>query len=212
MSTYEGAFPFEVILLFVFLLAMAVVIARLKDLFAAAMLTGISSLLAAGLFTLMDAVDVAFTEAAVGAGISTVLMLGTLALTDTHERQQKGVRWRALFVVTLTGAVLLYGTLDMPLYGDPNAPIHNRVSQRYIEGSMAAPEGLGEHGEQHGEAHGDDGKKDYRGEIDVPNIVTSVLADYRSYDTFGETTVVLTAGLGIMLLMLCRREKREDEA
>ena len=60
--------PIEV-LLFAFLLVIAVVVARLRDLFAAAMLTGIFSLLSAGLFTLMDAVDVAFTEAAVGAGV-----------------------------------------------------------------------------------------------------------------------------------------------
>ncbi|MEE2713922.1 MAG: hydrogenase subunit MbhD domain-containing protein, partial [Planctomycetota bacterium] len=95
-------FPIEA-LLFLFLLATAVVIARLRDLFAAAMLTGIFSLLSAGLFTLMDAVDVAFTEAAVGAGIATVLMLGTLALTAKHENQQP-TRVLPFVVVVLTGA------------------------------------------------------------------------------------------------------------
>ena len=59
------------------------------SLFAAAMLTGMFSLLSACLFTLMDAVDVAFTEAAVGAGISTVLILGTLAITANHEKKRK---------------------------------------------------------------------------------------------------------------------------
>ena len=58
--------PIEIVL-FAFLVVVAVVVAGLRDLFAAAMLTGIFSLLSAGLFTLMDAVDVAFTEAAVGA-------------------------------------------------------------------------------------------------------------------------------------------------
>ncbi|HIG36951.1 MAG TPA: DUF4040 domain-containing protein [Oceanospirillaceae bacterium] len=77
-----------VLVLFGLLLATAVVIARLTDLFAAAMLTGIFSLLSAGLFTLMDAVDVAFTEAAVGAGISTILVLGTLSMTSRREDQQ----------------------------------------------------------------------------------------------------------------------------
>ena len=46
------------LLLMLLLLATVVVVARLQDLFAAAMLTGIASLLAAGLFVLMDAVDV----------------------------------------------------------------------------------------------------------------------------------------------------------
>ena len=78
--------PIEFLLL-AFLAITALVIARLEYLFAAAMLTGIFSLLSAGLFTLMDAVDVAFTEAAVGAGVSTVLMLGTLSLTTREEKQ-----------------------------------------------------------------------------------------------------------------------------
>ena len=73
------SFPVEAVL-FVFLIAVGIAVARLRDLFAAAMLTGMFSLLSACLFTLMDAVDVAFTEAAVGAGISTVLVIGTLAL------------------------------------------------------------------------------------------------------------------------------------
>ena len=75
-------------LLICFLVVTAVVIARLSYLFAAALLTGMFSLLSAGLFTLMDAVDVAFTEAAVGAGVSTILMLGTLSLTSREERER----------------------------------------------------------------------------------------------------------------------------
>ena len=46
----------------------------LKDLFAVVMLFGIYSFLSALIFVSLDAVDVAFTEAAVGAGISTVLL------------------------------------------------------------------------------------------------------------------------------------------
>ncbi|MXZ38582.1 MAG: DUF4040 domain-containing protein, partial [Holophagales bacterium] len=80
------------LLLMLLLLATVIVVARLKDLFAAAMLTGIASLLAAGLFVLMDAVDVAFTEAAVGAGVSTVLFLGALSLTSRREKQQERTR------------------------------------------------------------------------------------------------------------------------
>ena len=63
-----------------------VMIVRLHNLFAVVMLGGIYSLLAASIFVVFDAVDVAFTEAAVGAGISTVLLLGALALTTREER------------------------------------------------------------------------------------------------------------------------------
>jgi multicomponent Na+:H+ antiporter subunit B len=168
-------------LLLAFLLLVAVVIARLTHLFAAAMLTGMFSLLSAGLFTLMDAVDVAFTEAAVGAGVSTVLILGTLALT-VHEETQKKVRILPFVVVTLTGAALFVGTLDMPVYGDPDAPIQRHLAPDYIEGTEK--------------------------EFGLPNIVTAILASYRGFDTFGETAVIFAAAVGVMALMAnSRREE-----
>ncbi len=157
--------------LFAFLLAAAVAIIRLHDLFAAVMLLGIFSLLSAALFTVMDAVDVAFTEAAVGAGISTLLMLGTLALTTREEEPEHNQRAPlALAVVIFTGAALLYGTLDMPAYGDPQAPIHGYLAPLFLEDSLG-----------------------------IPNVVTAVLASYRGYDTWGETTVIFTAAVGVLL-------------
>lgn len=81
----------------------------------------------------------------------------------------------ALIAVCLTGALLLYGTTDMPNWGDPNSPASLHVSPRYIEKTME--------------------------ETAVPNMVTSVLADYRGYDTLGETTVIFTAAIACILLI-----------
>jgi multicomponent Na+:H+ antiporter subunit B len=50
---------------------------------------------------------------------------------------------------------------------------------------------------------------DSLGETGVPNVVTSVLASYRGYDTLGETTVVFTAGAGVIALL--RRRRREGQ-
>jgi len=178
--------PIELIL-FLLLFATAVVIARLKDLFAAAMLTGIFSLVSAGLFTLMDAVDVAFTEAAVGAGISTILMLGTLSMTTRNEDQQP-FRWLPLLVVLITGAVLITGTLDMPAYGDFQAPAHqHELYAGFIE---TTKEEIGH----------------------IPNIVTVILGSFRGYDTLGETTVIFTAAVGVFLLLGHRMKRRQDPA
>jgi multicomponent Na+:H+ antiporter subunit B len=164
------------IVLFTFLAIIAIAIIRLRDLFAAVMLMGIFSLLSASLFTVMDAVDVAFTEAAVGAGISTILMLATLSLTSSKESRLYGrPQPLALIAVLLTGAALVYATFDMPRYGDPAAPIHHHVADDYIERT-------------------DD-------EIGVPNMVTAILASFRGYDTWGETTVIFTACVGVMLLL-----------
>jgi len=171
-------------ILFAFIIAIAIYIAQLRSLFAAAMLFGIFSLLSAGMLTRMDAVDVAFTEAAVGAGISTVLILGALSLTTSEESRPTHHGWSAKLIVVWTGLMLVYGTFDMPDYGDPNAPIHRHVAPHYLEES-------------------DD-------EIDIPNVVTSVLASYRGYDTFGETTVVLTAAVGAILLLGGRTARRRE--
>ncbi len=179
--------------LLAFLATTALAVVRTTNLFAAVMLAGIYSLLSAGLFTVMDAVDVAFTEAAVGAGISTVLLLATLALVGSKVKtpqlritdiSAKVPLRRPIFplvVVLVTGGILIYGTLDMPSYGNPENPIHQHVAPRYLEDS----------------AH----------EIGVPNVVTSVLASYRGFDTFGETTVVFTAAVGVMILLSAMRRK-----
>ena len=88
----------------------AVVIVRMRSLFAAVMLTGIYSFLGASWMLILDAPDVAFTEAAVGAGIATILMLATLALTGRRSKPPIHAPWLPLAVVVLTGAALVsYG-------------------------------------------------------------------------------------------------------
>ncbi len=173
------------VLLLAFLIVVALAIVRLRSLFAVVMLSGIYTLLMAVVFTNLDAVDVAFTEAAVGAGISTVLMLGTLALTTDREKPPTKPQILPLAVVLVTGATLIYATRDMPPLGSADAPIHGHVAPRYIEESGT--------------------------EIGVPNIVTSVLASYRGYDTLGEVTVIFTAGIGVMLLLGRRRARKADD-
>jgi multicomponent Na+:H+ antiporter subunit B len=174
-----------VICLLTLLALTALIVVRLRSLFAAAMLTGIYSFLGAGWMLLLDAPDVAFTEASVGAGIATVLMLSTLALTTTEEKPRRRRPWGALLLVLVTGSVLIFATFDMPHYGDPNAPVHRHVAPRYIEDS---PD-----------------------EIGIPNVVTSVLASYRGYDTLGETAVIFTAGVAVLLLLREWRWRRRKE-
>jgi len=150
------------------------------------MLFGIYSLLSAVLFVTLDAVDVAFTEASVGAGISTILMLSTLAITSARQKPSTKRAIVPLLAAIATGAVLVYGTWDLPRFGDPGAPSHHHVVPRYIDASAK--------------------------EIGVPNIVTSVLASYRGYDTLGEVTVIFTAGVGVLILIgRTRRRRREGE-
>jgi len=86
----------------------------------------------------------------------------------------------SLITAVLVGAALIYGTLDMPKWGDPHSPASSHVSPHYLRHSL------------HDAA--------------TPNVVTTVLADYRGYDTLGETAVIFTAGMACILLL--RREHK----
>ena len=141
---------------------------------------------AAAFFVNLDAVDVAFTEAAVGAGISTVLMMGAIALTSQREKPGHTHPITGLVVISLVGAMLIYGTLDLPAFNSENPATRNDVYQEYVYGSVE--------------------------KLHIPNMVTSVLASYRGYDTLGEVAVIFTAGVGVTMLLgssLLRRRPRK---
>lgn len=172
------------VMLLGFLIVTSLAIARLRELFPVAMLTGLYSLLSASLFTLLDAVDVALTEAAVGAGVVTVLFLATFGLTRATEKPVPVSRALIGLVITaITGAILIYATLDMPHFGAADAPLQTHpLRERYLQTVQS--------------------------EIDVPNTVTAVLASYRGYDTLGEATVILTAGIGVLMLLGAGRRRQ----
>jgi multicomponent Na+:H+ antiporter subunit B len=159
---------------------------RQRSLFGVVVLSGIYSFLMASVLIVLDAVDVAMTEASVGAGISLVVLLATLRLTKTIEVKP----WRRtavpLAAAVICGAAVVWGTVGLPPFGAADAPIQRHVAPRYISDTVK--------------------------ETNVPNAVTSVLADYRGYDTLGETTVIFTAGIGVMLLLrgFRRRDRRDD--
>ncbi len=158
------------------LVVTAVAIVRTPNLFVAVMLSGIFSLLMAANFFVLDAADVALTEAAVGAGLSTVLFLGALALTEDREQPAPARASRlALPAVGMTALAVIYATFDQPRLGDPNAPVHQHVAPWYLE---MTPE-----------------------LIDIPNVVTAVLGSFRGFDTLGEVFVVFTAAIGVLFLL-----------
>ncbi|MEZ5837703.1 MAG: DUF4040 domain-containing protein [Geminicoccaceae bacterium] len=165
--------------------ATALAFVFVRNLFAVVMLSGIFSLAAATLYVVMDAVDVAFTEAAVGAGIATVLGIATLGIIGIPDEKPQARSAIGEFVLVLVvGVLLLQHTAALPGFGDADAPINKHVAPRYIEES---------------------GK-----EIGVPNIVTSILASYRGFDTLGETTVIFTAAVGVLVLIGRRRKSGGD--
>jgi multicomponent Na+:H+ antiporter subunit B len=165
------------------MVALTLGIAVQRNLYAVVVLSGAYSFLMATVLVALDAVDVAMTEASVGAGISTVLLLGALYLCGGEEAKPLTRPWLPLAIAIVIAGALVYGTLGLPAFSDPQAPIHAHVVPRYLNEALK--------------------------ETGVPNVVTAVLASYRGYDTLGETTVVFTAGAGVIAL-LRRRKRRKD--
>ncbi|MFN3868614.1 MAG: DUF4040 domain-containing protein [Hyphomicrobiaceae bacterium] len=173
-------------LLLTLLAVVTITIIRQRSLFSVVILAGIYSFLMASVLMVLDAVDVAMTEAAVGAGISTVVLLAALHLTGSLEYPRKRPDFIPLFVVLSVGAALVWGTFSLPPFGTPDAPIHTHTSPEYIAQSKA--------------------------HRIAPNIVTAVLGDYRAFDTLGEVVVVFTGGFGVMMLLSGRRRRKDKDS
>ena len=153
-------------------------LSRSTDLLVSVIFLAVFSFLTTTLFLLFDAVDVAFTEAAVGTGASTLLFLAALLSTGRYQKVRKRaltLRLGSLTLALTVAAALLYAVAGLPDFGDPLAPIQQHVAPRYLGWSAF--------------------------EVGPPNVVTSVLASYRGYDTLGEVLVVFTGGIGILSLL-----------
>jgi len=172
----------EALSLLILVAALAVI--RVRDLFALVVLLSVFSGLIAITFAAMGAPDVAFTEAVVGTSMSTVFFMALMWWIDPLELNRYAVERRLLGLIPalLMGGVLLYGINGLPTFGDPLAPAMTHLSPEYIAGSVP--------------------------DVETPNVVTAVLADYRSFDTMIETAVVLTAALACLLTL----RRRDDQA
>ena len=165
-----------------FVVATALATALLRDVLAAVIVFGAYSLGMALLYTLLLAPDVGLTEAVIGAGVTTILLLLTIAKTVRPSGDRVVERIDPQAAVVCVALALVFGlTLaDLPAVGDPASPIlsYEPVTGHYLT-------------ESYHETH-------------VKNTVTAVLAAYRGFDTFGEATVVFAAGVAALVVL--RRE------
>lgn len=178
------------LILLLILVVCATTAVFMKDLLSATIILGAYSLIMAVIWMRLNAVDVAFTEASVGAGITAVLIIAALSRTrrgedDSSKRGRPAGVFKTIAPVVVVVAIwgaLIYGSIDLPRFGDPDAPAHHHVADRYIE-----------------EGHHETASE---------NFVTAVLANYRGYDTLGETTVIFTAAVSVVLLLRRRKRKK----
>lgn len=157
------------------MMGIAISLLKTRSVIFTVILTSAYSLVAALMFITLDAVDVAFTEASVGAGISTTLFLAAMAYLPKEEEKNLNSQFLPALSCIILGAILIWCSYDLPEIGLATAPIHLHIVPDYILGS--------------------------KNDIGIPNVVTSILASYRGYDTFGETVVVFTAGIAVLALL-----------
>ena len=169
--------------LVVFILMAAVATALFRDVLSAIVVFGAYSLGMAILYTFLLAPDVAMTEAAIGAGVTTLLLLLTIARTTrppTNELFEK-INVPAVLVVGAFVVVLMTLLPDMYAVGDANAPVwgggvlSETPSLYYVQNTYA--------------------------DTGAQNAVSAVLASYRGFDTFGEAVVVFAAGIAVLLVL-----------
>lgn len=171
------------LLLFLIVLVLAVLALRVRNLMAAVAVLSAFSLVVAVMFAGMLAVDVAFVEAVLGAGLTGILFILLIRRTGaTAGTIDQGRRhWGLVALIGAFVVLMAYASQGLPDRGDPTAPAHQHVAPVYIEQAMPAAR--------------------------TPNVVTAVLADFRSMDTLGELVVVFTAGLAVVLVLARREEE-----
>jgi multicomponent Na+:H+ antiporter subunit B len=160
-----------------FVLACAIATALLRDVLSAVIAFSAYSIGIAIIWVVLEAPDVGLTEAAVGAGVMTVLFLLTIAKTvrPAGDAVLEAVDLRGLAVALGLVAVLSTTVLALPPVGAAAPGATGDVSTYYLQNAY-----------------------DQTG---VQNAVTAVLASYRGFDTLGEAVVVYVAGVGILVVL-----------
>lgn len=176
------------LLFFVILVVLALLALRVRNLMAAVAILATFSLMVAVLFGTMAAVDVAFVEAVLGAGLTGILFVALIRGTGERAAQLESRRPVLVLmpIIAVFAGLMVFASGGLPDRGDPEAPAHLHVSPDYIEGAV----------------------RDAR----TPNVVTAVLADYRSIDTLGEVIVIFTAGLAVLLVIRTMPEREEEQS
>ena len=153
-----------------------------KNLLESIIMMSIFSLFISLIYLIMDAPDVAMTEIALGACLSSCVLLNVINITGATLKQNL-VKGRIILSMILCLSfimVLTWAGFDLVEYGNSDSPLQKHVSKYYIEHTKE--------------------------EIGIKSMVTSILASYRSFDTLGETTLILIAGLSVVLILSHFRE------
>ena len=154
----------------------------------ATLLFSLFSMCSGLLYISLNAFDVALTEIAVGACISTLFLLFTIKIVKSNNKNVSDSMNISDHVFTILCTLIFFGTffnisMLLPIYGNKTNETH-----KYIQDFI-----------------------DYiNNDIHIPNMVSAILADIRAYDTLIETTVIFTAAISIYALLYKNTNKEID--
>lgn len=175
---FQSLFSFNIVLLFTFSLLLSlscIQLIRSKTLLNSIIVLSAISFLLVLIYLLMDAPDVAMTEAAIGACLSTCVLLNITKTTgETIKKPTNYYKILAIILCAFLFILLCYVSTDLESFGSTSSPVHSHISRYYIENTYK--------------------------EINIPSFVAAILASYRGFDTLGETTVILIAGLAVLVI------------
>jgi multicomponent Na+:H+ antiporter subunit B len=181
---FKLSFAVDEILLVISALVMVITCIRLmlsKSLIESVIVMSVFSLFIGICYLFMDAPDVAMTETALGACLSTCVLLNIIKIVGDDIGKPKKIKiiMSAILCIIFI-ACLSWASLDLPEFGADNSPLQEHLTGYYLENT--------------------------KNDIAIPSMVAAILASYRGYDTLGETTVILIAGLAV-LVIISRRKK-----
>lgn len=180
---YSLDFNIENLLLFISAITLVIICFKLittTNLLQLIVLMSAFSLFISICYLCLDAPDVAMTEVALGACLSTCVLLNLVKLTGDEEVENKPKKITLAIILCLIFTVLLsWIALSFPMFGDPDTPLQQHVSKYYLDNT--------------------------ENEIGIPSFVAAILASYRGFDTLGETTVILLAGIAVSLILNKKR-------
>lgn len=156
-----------------------------RTLMGSIIIMSVFSLIIGVCYLFLDAPDVAMTETALGACLSTCVLLNLVKIVGEEVGEIKKIRVLFASIICIVFLLaLLWAGMDLPEFGKADSPLQQHVSNHYIENT--------------------------KHEIGIPSMVAAILASYRGFDTLGEATVILVAGLGVILILNRRKTERNQ--
>lgn len=181
-------FNYVNLIFFISILILSISLCFSKTNFILVITNGLISAIICLSYLLLDAPDVALTEASIGACVSTIIFVLIIKyIKNTNESAIKPKKYLISFVISALFAYVIYNlSKDFPEIGNKNNPVHSGVVSYYLQNTQR--------------------------EIGIPAYVAAILASYRGFDTLGETFVILVAAISVLSIMGIFNAKRKHNS